>query len=454
MEALLFSLDQIKSPEALIFEQSPLGQIHAQIPFEQLADCFRPYKPPRHKGGRRPHLSIEGGLGLMFLKHHLNLSDRMLLERLNSDRFLQLFCFTQIPLHKPIRDQDLVGRWRRFFGSHIDLGQLQDKLAAHWKPNMQNTRVLMDDATCYESHIKYPTDIKLLLDCCRWLDKYIIQACRFYGLALPRRDKYTKALDRVLAYQKLKRKPRNKEKRLRRSLLYWLDQWQGQLQQLLNLGAAYHQQLNQKVYDRIKTIRIIYQQQAYMLAHNVRKVAHRIVSLFKPYIRPIIRGKERKKYEFGAKAHISQVDGLNFIEHLSFEAFHQGVRMWYSVAKHKKRFGKCTHYAADRIYATNANRRKAKKLQIQTCFARKGRAAKDEAQRQKVRSILAKERATRLEGSFGTEKQHYGADRIKARTSETEVAWIFFAIHTANAVRLARRVAKRNKQTPHQARAA
>ena len=116
MEALLFSLDQIKSPEELIFEQSPLGQIHAQIPFEQLADCFRIYKPPRHKGGRRPHLSIEGGLGLMFLKHHLNLSDRMLVERLNSDRFLQLFCFTQIPLHKPIRDQDLMGRWRRFFG--------------------------------------------------------------------------------------------------------------------------------------------------------------------------------------------------------------------------------------------------------------------------------------------------------------------------------------------------
>lgn len=454
MEALLFSLDQIKSPEELIFEQSPLGQIHAQIPFEQLADCFRIYKPPRHKGGRRPHLSIEGGLGLMFLKHHLKLSDRMLIERLNTDRFLQLFCFTQIPLHKPIRDKDLVGRWRRFFGLHMDMGQLQDKLAEYWKPHLENTHVLMDDATCYESHIKYPTDVKLLLDCCTWLDKQIIQACRFYGLALPRRDKYRKAIDRAVVYQKLKRKPKNKEKRLRRSLLYWLDQWQEQLQIVLNLGAEYHQQLDQKVYDRIKVIRIIYQQQSYMLAHNVRKVAHRIVSLFKPYIRPIIRGKERKKYEFGAKAHISQVDGLNFIEHLSFEAFHEGIRMWYSIAKHKKRFGKCTHYAADRIYATNANRRKAKKLHIQTCFVRKGPKAKDEKQRQKVRSILAKERATRLEGSFGTEKQHYGADRIKARTQETEIAWIFFAIHTANAVRLARRIAKRNKQKPHRARAA
>jgi hypothetical protein len=43
-------------------------------------------------------------------------------------------------------------------------------------------------------------------------------------------------------------------------------------------------------------------------------------------------------------------------------------------------------------------------------------------------------------GSFGTEKEHYGLQRIKARTDKTEILWIFFGVHTANAVRIAKRL--------------
>lgn len=65
---------------------------------------------------------------------------------------------------------------------------------------------------------------------------------------------------------------------------------------------------------------------------------------------------------------------------------------------------------------------------------RKGRAAKDEPLRKVLRSELSKERATRLEGSFGTQKQHYSLSRIKAGNRKTEILWIFFGIHTANAI--------------------
>lgn len=41
-----------------------------------------------------------------------------------------------------------------------------------------------------------------------------------------------------------------------------------------------------------------------------------------------------------------------------------------------------------------------------------------------------------MEGSFGAEKQHYSLTHIKARTKRTEILWIFFGIHTANAVRM------------------
>lgn len=90
--------------------------------------------------------------------------------------------------------------------------------------------------------------------------------------------------------------------------------------------------------------------------------------------------------------------------------------------------------ATDSIYANNANRKFCTKYGISTSFVRKGRAAKDESLRKVLRSELSKERATRLEGSFGTQKQHYSLSRIKARNRKTEILWIFFGIHTANAV--------------------
>lgn len=60
--------------------------------------------------------------------------------------------------------------------------------------------------------------------------------------------------------------------------------------------------------------------------------------------------------------------------------------------------------------------------------------AKDETLRKVLRSELSKERATRLESSFGTQKQYHSLSRIKARNRKTEMLWIFFGIYTANAV--------------------
>ena len=46
-----------------------------------------------------------------------------------------------------------------------------------------------------------------------------------------------------------------------------------------------------------------------------------------------------------------------------------------------------------------------------------------------------------MHGSFGTEKEHYGLNRIKARTERNEIFSIFFGVHTANAVRIAEHLA-------------
>lgn len=56
---------------------------------------------------------------------------------------------------------------------------------------------------------------------------------------------------------------------------------------------------------------------------------------------------------------------------------------------------------------------------------------------------LARVRATAMEGSFGTQKEHYDLRRVKARTKRTENLYIFFGIHTANVVQLTDRIEQR-----------
>ena len=90
--------------------------------------------------------------------------------------------------------------------------------------------------------------------------------------------------------------------------------------------------------------------------------------------------------------------------------------------------------AADSIYATIENRKFCTRHGISTSFVRKGWAGKDEDLKKILRSELSRERATRLEGSFGTQKQHYSLSKIKARNRKTEILWIFFGIHPSNAV--------------------
>lgn len=166
-----------------------------------------------------------------------------------------------------------------------------------------------------------------------------------------------------------------------------------------------------------------------------RKVSDRIVSIDRHYVRPIVRGKETKSVEFGAKVNNIQTDGISFIEHISFKAFNEGIRLKNCIRMQQKLMKvRVTCAAGDSIYANNANRKFCTKYGISTSFVRKGRAAKDEPLRKVLRSELSKERATRLEGSFGTQKQHYSLSRIKARNRKTEILWIFFGIHTANAV--------------------
>lgn len=174
-------------------------------------------------------------------------------------------------------------------------------------------------------------------------------------------------------------------------------------------------------------------------------IPNRIVSLSKPHLRPIVRGKEVKSVEFGAKVNNILVNGISFIEKLSFNAFNEGTRLVHCLKMHKRLFGvEAKKVGGDTGYAGTENRDYCKANGIQTSFVKRGRPfGEKKKEKDLVRKGLARVRATAMEGSFGTQKEHYDLRRVKARTKRTEILYIFFGIHTANVVQLADRIEQR-----------
>jgi hypothetical protein len=435
MQKELFQPPAYLNPKWYYFKQTQLGKVYDSIPWDQLSDLL----PEEHRGPGAPRwFSAKGMFALMFLKAYLKISDQKLIERFNTDWSLQLFCGKLLRDDQKIRDNAIVSRIRSFLAEQVDLYQLQDILITHWKRDMNNTHVLLMDATCYESYLRFPTDVKLLWESCQWVyEKQLYKWCKLLSVKRPR-SKFLDQKEKQRDYDRRRKKTFKLGMKRKRSLIYLLDKGLSQLQELFNNNPGI--QLNPVDRQYIRTVRKVLVQQKFLMTHQPKELKNRIVSLSRPYIRPIIRGKENKRVEFGMKVHMLQVDGICIIDKMDFNAFNESTRLRFGVLKHKSLFGQCNQLGADRIYATNANRRYLTDHKIFTSFAKKGPKT-DLPQEIILRKILSSARATIMEGSFGTHKQHYGLDKIKAKGVKREMLWAFFSVMTSNAVLMGKRMA-------------
>ncbi|MEN8230741.1 MAG: transposase [Bacteroidota bacterium] len=417
------------------FLESELGKIYQAIPWEKL---IKSLNLKENRKGRSSQFSPQGKLALMFLKAYSGQSDRKLYEHLNGNIQYQLFCGILLGPEKLI-DYKIISKIRGDLAKKLNIREVQDVFAKSWKPYLENPNIVLEDATCYESYMRYPTNVKLLWECVDWMYGQMKRTCKYLKIPTPR-TKYLEQKEKHFAYMRMRKKPWKLTTKRTRSLLYLLEKLIEEQRKI----EDQHRSLRfpEKYYQQRRVVVKVLKQQKEMFTTGTHSVPDRIVSIAKSYVRPIVRGKEVKKVEFGAKVNMIQVDGINFIEHLSFDAFNEGTRLIDSIWYSRSLFGKITHISADDIYATNANRKWCTERKIATNFKRKGRAGKYEDQRQVLAAELRKERATRMEGSFGTEKQHYSLEKIKARTEKNEILWIFFGVHTANAVRIAKRLAQ------------
>lgn len=203
---------------------------------------------------------------------------------------------------------------------------------------MKDLDTFYTDATCYESEMRYPTDLKQLWECCEQTYSIMCTACQ--RLSIHRQGtKYFDVEKANLTYVKQRRHNKSQQRKITRRLIKLLGKILQEIRKVLR-EQENEDMLTDKEKSVMEIITKVYRQQKNRFENDNPKesIPDRIVSLAKPYVRPIVRGKEVKPVEFGAKCNNIQVDGISFIEKLSFNAFNEGTRLEHSIKMHKRLF--------------------------------------------------------------------------------------------------------------------
>ena len=406
------------------------------ISFGMIEEKPKSLRTPR---GRKSFSSPEVKVALAFLKMYTGLSAPKLMETLNGNIHYQIFCGVRINPHNQLTNYKLIDNILLELSKKLKIQEQQKVLADAWKPYMKNLDTVYTDASCYESLMRIPTDVKLLWECIERAYKMMCGISSQLG-EHRMRTKYNDIEKANLAYRKQRKHTHKQTRKMIMRLLALL----GKLLKEIRRQIRVHSEmtlLNDKELEILEVVTNVYRQQKnhFKSGDSRESIPNRIVSISKPYVRPIVRGKETKTVEFGAKCNNILIDGISFIEKLSFNAFNEGARLKHCVSLSEKLTGvPVKKIGGDQGYSGNDNKTFCKENKIETSFTQKGRMGKNEVKNATKRE-LARVRATAMEGSFGTQKEHYGLRKIAARIKSTEILLIFFGIHTANVVNLARR---------------
>ena len=370
---------------------------------------------------------------------YTGLSSPKLRDALNGNIHYQIFCGIRIIPENQLTNYKLIDSILLELSKALKIQEQQKLLADAWKPYMKNLDTVYTDASCYESLLRFPTDVKLLWEC---VERAYKMMCSISSQLVEHRlrTKYNDIEKANLAYRKPHKQTHKQTWKVIMRQLALLGKILGEIRRQIRVHLD-EEQLNDKQLDVLETITRVYRQQKnhFNSGDSCESIPNRIVSVSKPYIRPIVRGKETMTVEFGAKCNNILIDGISFIEKLSFNVFNEGTRLKHCVSLSEKLTGVLVKkIGGDQGYSGNYNRTFCKENKIETSFTQKGRTSKNEVKNATKRE-LARVRATAMEDSFGTQKEHYGLRKIAARIKSTEILLIFFGIHTANVVNLVRR---------------
>lgn len=394
--------------------------------------------------GNKPARMVVGAL---IIKHKMNLSDEETILAIQENPYMQYMLglseFTDQPVFHPslfvtirtrLQIEDLNGFTSSLLScaskstdiersSQSDDNPSDDDLYTDRQGRLHKGSMKVD-ATCSDAEVRFPTDVDLLEDGSRVINRYIDKLCHEFSLVHPITFRKRSRLV-YLDFIKMKRKSNRKLKSCKSLLLTYLIR---DIRTFVNLIAVHGTHLLDalKRHEKkiMRSIITMYHQQDTMFKEGTHSIADRIVSIFQPHIRPIVRGKAKASTEFGAKIGASVVQGYTFIDNHSWDAYNEESDLGHQIELYRKRFG-ClpSRIYADKIYMNRENRKLMKDLEIEAMGKPLGRPPKNPDMEYEKRMAKAAGKRNEVEATFGTGKRIYRANNIRAKLPQTANCW-------------------------------
>jgi hypothetical protein len=419
----------------------------------------------------RPPINGRVILGAVIIKHLLNLTDRETIFQIRENMYMQYFLgFSSYTNEEPFShtlfgsirarlNLEVMGKINEVLidcnqeynndndENNIDINKpkIDNKnetieIIESPKVVIENRGSLLMDATVAPQYITFPTDLKLL-NACRQKTEQLIS--KLYDKSIHGVKPRTYKIIARKAFLNTARKKSKTQKEIYQSNGRQIRFLNRNIKFVENMISAYtvkapniKMPLNEKDKAYIITIKDIYDQQLKMHQTRTHTIPNRIVNLHQPHVRPIVRGKEGKKVEFGSKIHISMIDGFTFLDKFSWDSFNEGTCLKHSVEEYLRRHKVYPELVlADKIYCNRENRQYLKSLNIILRAKPLGRPSKNEA----LSNQVSPGERNPVEGKFGQAKVAYGLDKIKARLKNTSESWVASIIFVLNLVNITRR---------------
>jgi len=472
-------LELFKHPfETALDKENRWVKLASVIPWDKLAEV---YSQKLQSNTGRKSVNIRTVIAALIVKHKLNLDDRGTIEMIKENIYLQYFCglegfttqavfdpslfvdirkrlggeeFEKINRHIIEESERLKPYQARIIKKKKHKDETTDKPGEPEQPNSTkanqqegvqeelfdedktnktdkatgpgNRGTLKVDATVADQEIKYPNDVSLLNESRRHLERMI---GGLYEEAIDgKRPRLypRKARKDFLNFSKKRKKSKKEIRKGIKAQLQYVRRDLKVIDKMLGHGERKHP-LSKDDKVLLEVIKKVYAQQKWMYENNTHTIDDRIVSLYQWWVRPIVRGKDKNKVEFGSKINVSEVDGFCRIDHFRWEAFNEGVLLKEQVENFRMVYGCYPKYLlADKIYLNRENRKYLKEKGIRITGKPLGRPPAKETQTSSQRYRKKKKAAERnhIEGKFGQGKRGYALNNIKARLPETSESWI------------------------------
>jgi IS5 family transposase len=464
-------------------------KLSAMLPWDLVDNRYEIGKagPTNPAGVGAPALPSRVAFGSLIIKERLGCTDEETVEQVTENPYLQFFLgYTEMLRDAPF-DPSMMVHFRKRFdqddyneinlsividgvadqcadseeqgdpkSEEIDPKSEQDNIEPELddsKPDNTKTQSdeekeepshsgkMLIDATATPADITYPTDLKLLNEAREKLELIIDILHQPFKGKLKKPRTYRKVARReYLQITKLKKVSKNKRRSVIRKQLGYVLRNLNYVDELVNEHGAKLECLTNYQYRCLLVASEIYRQQLEMWEKKTNRIADRIVSLSQPWVRPIVRGKQSAKVEFGAKISISVVgEGYVFLDRMEWDAYNECVDLIGQAEKYHKTFGywpESIH--ADKIYLTRANRAWCKEKGIRLSGPPLGRPRKETDANAKELKAAAKQQKqdardrNGVEGKFGNSKRKGTLNRVMAKLQETSVSVINIGLIVLN----------------------